>query len=118
MQTETTIANSIVPSLKMESTFITYQEIPEHVTWFFTTTIDGVTRFDGVDSGPLLSRLTLFGLKPDREAFASRAKLIAESSSLGGAPIAEYVRLAEFCKDNLRAMLSKIETGCMIGGLQ
>jgi len=31
MQTETTIANSVVPSLKMESTFIPYQEIPESV---------------------------------------------------------------------------------------
>lgn len=92
------------------------ERVPSHVVWIFTTTVDGMDSFDGIDSGPLLSRCTILNLKPDRQAFASRAKMIADSSGLGGAPLAEYVRLAEFCKDNLRAMLNQIETGCMIGG--
>lgn len=93
---------------------VVLERIPEHVVWIFTTTIDGMKQFDGIDSAPLLSRCLMLNLKPDREAFARRAMQVAESAGLGGAPLSEYVRLAEFCDDNLRMMLSQIEAGVML----
>ena len=96
---------------------VTLERIPSHVTWIFTTTVDGHKQFDGIDSAPLLSRCLPLNLKPDRRAFAERAKLICEKSGLGDAPLSEFERLAEFCNDNLRMMLSHIESGCMLGDL-
>lgn len=89
--------------------------LPSHVAWIFTTTVDGMGKFDGIDSAPLLSRCLMLNLTPDREAFARRAMEIAEAEGLGDAPLAEYVRLMEFCGDNLRMALSQIETGVMLG---
>ncbi|HSG71375.1 MAG TPA: AAA family ATPase [Planctomycetaceae bacterium] len=93
------------------------EPIPSHATWIFTTTIDGMNQMDGIDAKPFLSRCLVFHLQPDREAFAIRAKEIAEAEGLGDAPLSEYIRLAEYCDDNLRMMLSQIETGVMLGEL-
>lgn len=93
------------------------EPIPSHVTWIFTTTTDGMNQMDGIDANPFISRCKVFHLQPDRQAFAIRAKEIAEAEGLGDAPLSEYIRLAEYCDDNLRMMLSQIETGVMLGEL-
>jgi hypothetical protein len=45
------------------------------------------------------------------EAFAERAREIAQAERLDGAPLERYVRLAKDCHNNFRQMLPKIEAG-------
>jgi len=95
------------------------EPVPPRCVWVFTTTWDGRDAlFDGIDALPLLSRcarirLTNQGLA---QAFAERALMIARAEGLDGQPVEAYVKLAQRCKNNFRAMLQEIEAGCMIGG--
>jgi replication-associated recombination protein RarA len=93
------------------------EKIPSHVVWIFTTTKDGQGRlFDNHDdAGPLLSRcfsitLTNQGLA---KLFAERVQTIAKQEGMDGKPLAAYVRLAQTCKNNCRAMLQEVEKGVM-----
>jgi replication-associated recombination protein RarA len=93
-------------------------EIPAHVVWVFTTTVQGQAKlFEGIDdSGPLLSRCTVIELaQRDLAArFAERAREIAQLENLDGQPIERYARLVKDCNCNMRAVLQAIDAGEMI----
>ena len=95
------------------------ERIPGHVVFIFTTTKSGQENLfeEQMDAGPLLSRCIEISLtsKGLNQVFAKRSKEIAEKEHLDGKPIQEYVKLAETCKSNFRAMLQKIEAGTMLG---
>jgi len=97
--------------------FLTFLEaLPRHCVVIFTTTRrveEGL--FGDMDSGPFASRchritLTNQGLA---QAFAERARMIAQAEGLDGRPVEAYVKLVQTCKNNMRAVLQRIEAGEM-----
>lgn len=90
------------------------ERIPEHVTWIFTTTRDGLANFDDLVQGSaFLSRCVCFPLAQRglAELFAARAREIADAEGLNGQPITWYLKRIKEHRNNLRAVLEDIERG-------
>lgn len=96
---------------------VTLERIPAHVVWIFTTTNKNEEALfeDILDASPLLSRCLRFDLarRDLAKPFAERCREIAQREGLDGQPIERYVKLAQECKNNFRAMLQEIESGRM-----
>ncbi len=94
------------------------ERIPAHVVIVFTTTCEGQDALfeDYDDASPLLSRCLRLDLarRDLSRPFAERAKQIAMAEGIDGLPIERYVKLAQACKNNLRAMLQAIDAGDLL----
>lgn len=92
------------------------ERIPDGSAIVFTTTWEGEDQLDGgVDSRALVTRCSRIALTNQGQArpYAERAHAIATSEGLNGKPIEAYLKLAEKCKNSMRAMLQMIEDGAM-----
>lgn len=94
------------------------ERISRHTVVIFTTTCAGQDMLFGNtdDAGPLLSRCLRIDMAQRglAEAFAARVQEIATKEGLNGRPIADYIRLAKDCRNNMRAMLQAVEAGKML----
>ncbi len=95
-------------------------ELPSHVSWWFTTTIDGAAKFDDLDDAtPLLSRCLNVSLSRRglNKPFADHVHRIAVAEGLTDKPVKSFEELARQCRNNMRAMLSAVESGSMLASL-
>jgi hypothetical protein len=70
-----------------------------------------------MDACPFLSRAKTYTLKMDdqtQEAIVQFVAKVALDHGLNGQPLRAYWQLAQDNKFNVRAMLQKVEAGCMI----
>lgn len=86
--------------------------LPPRVLVIFTTTSDAEDLF-GEFAGPFMSRCkqVAFTNQGLADAFAERAREIAQAEGLDGQPLAAYKKLVQQCRNNFRAVLQRIEAG-------
>lgn len=88
-----------------------------NVVMIFTTTKEGERDLfdEQIDASPLLSRCTEIRLTNQglAQVFAERVKAIAMAEGMDGKPLETYVKLAQKCKNNCRAMLKAVASGEM-----
>lgn len=91
----------------------------EHITWVFTTTLDGQTEFEDaqLDASPLLSRCSVIKLAERGlcRPMAERCKEIAQAEGLDGQDLNSYERLLKDKRNNMRWALQAIADGAMKG---
>lgn len=92
------------------------ESLPDWACVIFTTTLDGECEFDSVDSRPLTDRCSRVRLTSQGMAkpAAEHVRRIAQTEGLDGRTIEQYLRLAERCKNSVRAMLQHVEDGAML----
>ena len=93
--------------------------LPAHCAVIFTTTNEGEAKlFEGQDdANPLISRCLPVPLarRDLAKAFAARARDIARAEGLdGGKTDAQWLRLVQDNKNNLRAVLQAVDAGMML----
>jgi len=89
--------------------------LPPRVLVIFTTTADSADLF-GEYEGPFRSRCKTIAFTNQglADAFAERAREIADAEGLNGKPLAAYKRLVQRCRNNMRMVLQAVESGEMI----
>jgi hypothetical protein len=78
----------------------------------FARTEDSADLF-GQYNGPFRSRCKVIAFTNEglADRFAERAWEIAQAEGLDGKPVAQYVRLVQRCRNNMRAVLQAVEAG-------
>ena len=87
------------------------ERLPVRALVIFTTTESLSEDLFGKFSGPFGSRCKVLSFTNQglAQAFAERAKQIAEAEGLDGQPVSRYVRLVQDCRNNFRQVLQRVE---------
>lgn len=92
------------------------ERLPKHRLVIFTTTESLEADLFGNFSGPFGRRCKVFSFTNQglAQAFAARAREIADAEGLNGQPMARYVRMVQDCHNNMGRVLQRIEMAEMM----